>query len=131
MIADAQGASGELVDMTFHTGKKYRCLIPSEIIEEETAEYDISNKNATHFLAPLQGTCIYRVRVCVCGWQRRHADDRKQVEGWWTYEVCFGKYVRQYHLEKEKITAEYYLGRTIGAQGVEANGSCTPPMHAH
>lgn len=45
-------------------------------------------------LKPLQGTCTYR------------------IQGWWTYEICFGKHIRQYHEEKDqpKPTMEFFLG---------------------
>ena len=32
-------------------------------------------------------------------------------DGWWTYQLCVGHHLRQYHLEEGKVTAEYYLGR--------------------
>ena len=35
---------------------------------------------AARALAPLRGTCV------------------RKAEGWWTYEVCFGKEVRQFHV---------------------------------
>jgi hypothetical protein len=52
----------------------------------------------------LQGTCIYR------------------LESYWSYELCFGLHVRQYHEDKytergkkkTKLT-EYFLGRVSGA----------------
>eukprot|EP00270_Netrium_digitus_P020551 TRINITY_DN8509_c0_g1_i1.p1 TRINITY_DN8509_c0_g1~~TRINITY_DN8509_c0_g1_i1.p1 ORF type:complete len:385 (+),score=106.02 TRINITY_DN8509_c0_g1_i1:274-1428(+) len=34
-----------------------------------------------------------------------------RMEGWWTYELCFKKWMRQYHTENDKIVAEFYLGR--------------------
>eukprot|EP00271_Cylindrocystis_brebissonii_P013173 TRINITY_DN32793_c0_g1_i1.p1 TRINITY_DN32793_c0_g1~~TRINITY_DN32793_c0_g1_i1.p1 ORF type:complete len:391 (-),score=89.62 TRINITY_DN32793_c0_g1_i1:756-1928(-) len=33
-----------------------------------------------------------------------------RVEGWWTYELCFKKHLRQYHSEKDQVVAEFYLG---------------------
>eukprot|EP00899_Mesostigma_viride_P025009 jgi/Mesvir1/5693/Mv15708-RA.1 len=43
-------------------------------------------------LAPLEGACFFR------------------VDGWWTYEFCFKKAVRQFHQEKDAISAQYVLG---------------------
>lgn len=37
-----------------------------------------------------------------------------KLEAYWTYELCHGRYVRQYHEEREgkKVKLqEYYLGR--------------------
>lgn len=34
-----------------------------------------------------------------------------RIESYWRYELCHGKFLRQYHDDKDgKITAEYYLG---------------------
>ena len=33
------------------------------------------------------------------------------VSGWWTYEVCTGKHVRQFHAENKRILKEFYLGK--------------------
>lgn len=33
-----------------------------------------------------------------------------RVEDWWTYELCYQKHVRQFHREKDVLTAEYMLG---------------------
>lgn len=31
-------------------------------------------------------------------------------EDWWTYELCFGDFVRQMHLELGHLASEYLLG---------------------
>ena len=54
-----------------------------------------------HLLAPLEGSCFRR------------------VDGWWTYEFCHGKYLRQMHIHVEEngqstsrqVQASYDLGR--------------------
>lgn len=58
-------------------------------------------------------SCSYRVRlgfltqrlvVVVVVVQQRCSDLKiptPQIESYWTYEVCHGKHVRQYHEEKE------------------------------
>ena len=33
-----------------------------------------------------------------------------RLEDWWTYELCYKKHVRQFHREKDVLTAEYLLG---------------------
>jgi len=47
---------------------------------------------AREFLSSLEGSCFYR------------------VEGWWTYELCYGKALRQFHAENNVHTAEFVLG---------------------
>ena len=32
-------------------------------------------------------------------------------EGWWTYELCVGMYIRQYHKEGDSVSQEYFLGK--------------------
>lgn len=33
-----------------------------------------------------------------------------RLEDWWTYELCHQQHVRQFHREKDVLTAEYLLG---------------------
>lgn len=47
---------------------------------------------AESVLTPLSARCFYR------------------LEDWWTYELCYQKHVRQFHREKDVLTAEYLLG---------------------
>uniref|UniRef100_A0A6B2L9W3 MRH domain-containing protein n=1 Tax=Arcella intermedia TaxID=1963864 RepID=A0A6B2L9W3_9EUKA len=54
------------------------------------------------FLEDLQDRCLYR------------------LEGWWTYEFCYGKHVRQFHQDKDgTIVASFNLGlKTDASKGV-------------
>uniref|UniRef100_A0A672KWG6 Endoplasmic reticulum lectin n=1 Tax=Sinocyclocheilus grahami TaxID=75366 RepID=A0A672KWG6_SINGR len=88
----------DYVIMTTAEKEKYKCLLPSLSgnQEDDVKEYD--GPSPAELLEPLfkQSSCSYR------------------IESYWTYEVCHGKHVRQYHEDKEtgqKINIqEYYLG---------------------
>jgi protein OS-9 len=51
-----------------------------------------AQKTPSQLLAPLDTLCMYR------------------AEDWWTYELCFGKSVRQFHKEGDRVVSEYVLG---------------------
>lgn len=89
------------VIMTTADSEKYKCLLPVVSGDSEDDAKDYSGPSPSELLEPLfkQSSCSYR------------------IESFWTYEVCHGKHVRQYHEEKEtgqKINIqEYYLGAVI------------------
>ncbi|XP_017877902.1 endoplasmic reticulum lectin 1 isoform X2 [Ceratina calcarata] len=77
--------------------EKYQCLIIDN--SEQKQDYDVPNNapNPIEILQTLfrQNTCSYR------------------VEPYWSYELCHGRYARQYHEDRDgkKVkTHEYYLG---------------------
>lgn len=105
---------GEVSDVKKQTGKgdsvlesmmittahqeKYQCTLPNVIDKESRRPEDYTGPAPVELLAPLfsQSACSYR------------------LESYWTYEICHGRYVRQYHEDREgkKIRLqEYYLGR--------------------
>nr|XP_033794150.1 endoplasmic reticulum lectin 1 isoform X1 [Geotrypetes seraphini] len=92
------------VIMTTIDKEKYKCLLPLLANENEEEEGDYKGPTPRELLEPLfkQSSCSFR------------------IESYWTYEVCHGKYIRQYHEEKEtgqKINSqEYYLGNMIKKQ---------------
>jgi len=74
------------VTMVNKAGQRYHCSLPqmpepeSEEKEEEAAAPDVSQ-----LLAPLEaGPCMYKTK------------------DWWTYEVCYKRNVKQYHVENDK-----------------------------
>jgi len=77
----------------------YVCYIPKtkepigEISEEKIKESDI-NKPIDSFLEPLgKSSCFYK------------------FDSWWSYEFCYHKHVRQYHVgNDQKIETSYYIG---------------------
>lgn len=86
----------------------YTCYLPKEVQSPytETPEIDVNKQKerAIKILRQFQNLCFYRVR-------KKRFTKQKKITGWWIYEFCFNKHVRQYHQEKEnKITAEFFLG---------------------
>lgn len=88
----------DYVIMTTTEQEKYKCLLPSLTSGEDDNEKVYMGHSPGELLESLfkRSSCSYR------------------IESYWTYEVCHGKYVRQYHEEKEtgqKVSVqEYFLG---------------------
>ena len=119
-------AGTKSVVMTKKNGKKYRCYLPSAPKNETTSDGAAAPPapRVASYLMSLKGTCFYR------------------LEGWWTYEFCYQKSVRQFHQEKvaatankpesTKVTQDYTLGafsldkRAGTASASSAAASTTP-----
>jgi len=77
--------------------KAYRCIF-YEILEKEQFEVEKEHSIPPQsYLESLKNNCLYR------------------FEGFWAYEFCYGKQVRQFHAEQvsateQKVTLNYYLG---------------------
>eukprot|EP01095_Lingulamoeba_sp_RSL-Kostka_P005868 TRINITY_DN1784_c1_g1_i1.p1 TRINITY_DN1784_c1_g1~~TRINITY_DN1784_c1_g1_i1.p1 ORF type:complete len:273 (+),score=69.41 TRINITY_DN1784_c1_g1_i1:180-998(+) len=94
---------GQTVDMYQKDGSRYTCVLPyiptveeSEDIDSEENEEDKekqTKKQIEDLLDQIKSNCIYR------------------LEGWWSYEYCFGEHISQYHQEDEVKTAENFLGK--------------------
>ena len=59
----------------------------------------------------IANTCFYRVEVRVCCLPAPPAAADAAAKGWWTFELCVRKHVRQFHQEKDVVVSEYVLGR--------------------
>ncbi|XP_011343381.1 endoplasmic reticulum lectin 1 isoform X3 [Ooceraea biroi] len=89
--------------ITTANNERYKCLIPDGTEQEDEYNESYNGPNPIQLLEPIfaQNSCSYR------------------LETYWTYELCHGKYVRQYHEDREgkKIKMqEYYLGMLDKAQ---------------
>ncbi|XP_066254403.1 endoplasmic reticulum lectin 1 isoform X1 [Euwallacea similis] len=81
--------------VTSSLNEKYQCFLPNIIKKEESPLEPYLGPSPLELISPLftQGTCSYR------------------LESYWTYQVCHGKYIRQYHEEREgkKVKLQEYL----------------------
>ncbi|KAM3606858.1 uncharacterized protein V6R79_024604 [Siganus canaliculatus] len=99
----------DFVIMTTTEKEKYKCRLPSLATGDEDDDKDYSGPSPGELLEPLfkRSSCSYR------------------IESYWTYEVCHGKHVRQFHEEKETgqiSVQEYFLGNLAqSSQSTEAD----------
>ena len=83
--------------ITTANNERYQCLIVDNADKEQDYNGPYYGSNPIELLSKLfsQNTCSYR------------------LEPYWTYELCHGRFVRQYHEDrdgKRVKTQEYYLG---------------------
>jgi len=74
------------------------------------------NKNPWELLAPMREYCLYR------------------PTGWWTYELCYGTHVKQFHddAERKQPRVEFLLGvPPAAADGVDVAPPHTEATDAH
>jgi hypothetical protein len=83
----------------YSNNKHYECSVPfllPQYSDKKNQEVD-DYLEVPPFLESMQEKCIYR-------W-----------EGWWTYEFCYGKHIRQFHQEQDgSIPAQFFLGQETG-----------------
>ncbi|KOB76294.1 putative xtp3-transactivated protein b [Operophtera brumata] len=89
--------NNEILKVSTTNKETYECHIPIITAEETTSIEDYDGPSPLHLLKPLflQKICSYR------------------LESYWSYEVCHGRYIRQYHEEREGKQSnlqQYFLG---------------------
>lgn len=95
---DIDLTNSESIIVTSSHQEKYRCILPNIQEKESTSEEKYEGPTALELISPLftQSSCSYR------------------LESYWTYEICHGRFIRQYHEDREgkKIKLqEYILGK--------------------
>merc|ERR550519_547374 len=92
------------VTMVNKAGQRYQCSLPQmpEPDSEEAGAEEATVPDISRLLAPLEaGPCIYKTK------------------DWWTYEVCYRRSIKQYHVENDKPVGEIMLlGRHDPGQDV-------------
>jgi endoplasmic reticulum lectin 1 len=88
----------------------YQCVLPKLVDEPEEEEKKKAEADkaaapapeAGTVLQPLKANCLYR------------------MEGWWTYEFCFGAGVKQFHHDQQTGTrvSEFVMGKYESAASV-------------
>ncbi|XP_049763771.1 endoplasmic reticulum lectin 1 isoform X1 [Schistocerca cancellata] len=90
--------------VTSANNERYKCLLPSSQEEEKDSVETYDGQNPLELLSavfPPSAPCSHR------------------LESYWTYELCHGRYIRQFHEEREGKRVkhqEFYLGRWNMAQ---------------
>ncbi|KAL9968353.1 hypothetical protein ACROYT_G026714 [Oculina patagonica] len=71
-------------------GQQYQCVLPQlESLEKRNEENQhITKDEIPQLLEPMKKKCLYNNK------------------GWWTYEVCFGKGIYQYHKEANEVIGD-------------------------
>ncbi|CAH8519730.1 unnamed protein product [Dicrocoelium dendriticum] len=86
--------SESTVEMYSKYGQRFICVLPSESRNTNTVTPPpVDNTLVSNMLSLLNGSkcLIYR-------------------HSWWTYELCYGRYVLQYHAEEQERSSETLLG---------------------
>eukprot|EP01112_Ceratiomyxa_fruticulosa_P015300 TRINITY_DN4477_c0_g2_i2.p1 TRINITY_DN4477_c0_g2~~TRINITY_DN4477_c0_g2_i2.p1 ORF type:complete len:214 (+),score=29.69 TRINITY_DN4477_c0_g2_i2:290-931(+) len=93
------------VEMTSVDGEKYDCYIPPEPIKKGASNVVApTSQTIASTLALLEDTCLYR------------------MTGWWTYELCHGRYINQFHAEKDDRIVENSLGKLLDVSYIAKSG---------
>jgi protein OS-9 len=77
-------------------GQLYQCTHPPvlSLQDQKQADYKARNSSVVELLSPL------KTRSCL-----------SYTKGWWTYEFCYGREIKQYHAEDGKIVGDViFLG---------------------
>ncbi|EME31641.1 uncharacterized protein Gasu_10270 [Galdieria sulphuraria] len=84
------------------SGHNFECSFP-RIKAAEGLELSLESLNLSFVMSQFNGTCFYR------------------NDGWWTYEFCVGKHVKQYHLNPVTLEQEdiFYLGFPVEKNATE------------
>ncbi|CAI5527297.1 unnamed protein product [Closterium sp. Naga37s-1] len=114
----------ESVEMTASDGARYRCILPPPSLSSPPSPaggaegagakggaagvaFGESRKSPEDLLDAMKGLpCFYR------------------QDGWWTYEFCYKKHIRQMHIEQQdgenKVTMDFVLGRYSARESLRA-----------
>ena len=82
---DPDSTPPETIVMTSSNNEKYTCTLPKVEVKSATSEMPYEGPNVLEILQQLfiSQACAYR------------------LEHYWTYELCHGRHVRQYHEERD------------------------------
>lgn len=80
-----------VIYMTSKYGQKYQCVLP-QVDDEDVSEKEAVSEKVTdikELLKPMQsGACLLKGK------------------DWWTYEFCFGHYIKQFHIEDGQMIGQ-------------------------
>ncbi|KAK8637759.1 hypothetical protein V6N13_136219 [Hibiscus sabdariffa] len=96
----------ESVVMPNKDGKNFLCFLP----KVEKARKPVAHQNTSSLIVETEK----RVKL-------KTPDELLEQEGWWSYEFCYQKHLRQLHLEEDKVVQEFVLGVYDGEATADFN----------
>ncbi|GAQ84749.1 protein OS-9 [Klebsormidium nitens] len=108
---EGEETSLQKVVMTDKAGKKFLCMLP-EVKEDESEGHSYPYARRSEINGSTEGGEggphrqqspgeVLKGHRNVCFYL---------IDGWWTYEFCYRKHVRQFHKEGDKVVADFSLG---------------------
>jgi protein OS-9 len=90
--------------MTLPNGSSYLCRVPSiaSLLDSEKTSDPVPMLKSGQLLpeAAKKALSLSMANLCV-----------QKVGGWFSYDICWERHVRQYHAEGSQLKAEYFLGK--------------------
>lgn len=92
---------GEQVIISTNKNEQYKCILP---VDRSKLHFDTSAKNSSNDLVSPYKVIHSMSNRCI-----------SKSEMFWNYQLCHGKYFRQYHLENHigQVSQEFYLGWSL------------------
>ncbi|XP_067686141.1 protein OS-9-like isoform X2 [Haliotis asinina] len=92
-----QEVPGSVVQLSSKFGQSYQCSFPNQVEQEKQKEEEEKLALETGILQLLKP---FKTQGCLF-----------KTKDWWSYEFCYGKFIRQMHIEEGKVKGEViYLG---------------------
>lgn len=100
-----------VINISTKLGERYKCIVPGD--SDDQFDFDSTATNSSS--SPGSNNKTNKTPIQVLEPLLRGNYCSYKYELFWIYELCHGKFLRQYHEEnakfKSKITQEYYLGK--------------------
>eukprot|EP01130_Rhizamoeba_saxonica_P016870 TRINITY_DN7884_c0_g1_i1.p1 TRINITY_DN7884_c0_g1~~TRINITY_DN7884_c0_g1_i1.p1 ORF type:complete len:389 (+),score=112.08 TRINITY_DN7884_c0_g1_i1:282-1448(+) len=90
---ETQTKEYEILDVHFESTRESRCYLPLDGSEDSENEDQEEEEEITinGVMEPLSEKCLFR------------------MEGWWTYEFCYGSYIKQFHQNEDGTVGMTFL----------------------
>ncbi|KAB1208938.1 Protein OS-9 [Morella rubra] len=87
----------ESLVMPHKSGESFLCFLPK--VEKAKSAKAVPQLNTSSMIVESEK----RIKL-------KTPDELLEQEGWWSYEFCYQKKLRQFHLEDDKVVQEFVLG---------------------
>uniref|UniRef100_UPI00358E8731 protein OS-9 isoform X2 n=1 Tax=Myxine glutinosa TaxID=7769 RepID=UPI00358E8731 len=96
-VISGQAGDVNMLEVTSRFGQHYECLLPTQGVKLDISlakddKVDSHSGNVSELLQPMEAEACLTKKV-----------------NWWTYEFCYGKSIKQYHMEGTEIQGEILL----------------------